>query len=264
MNDANRLNLELKQLVGSEVLRPQGTLAGHAAGLPFERLVHQKLLECFPNRVFRHYEFLNRVLDESAHQELPGRLLALGPPSLQKLLSRGKEQMKSWSPQTLFEEKQNDTAESIIQERPAYDPTKDHLLLLDVKTYNEAKAGQPPNIISAGKVAETMLLALSEGSVRFDIIYVGVSWIEVNGKLKATNVYPISLFKMKPQVYINWAAAEQIQFHPHSALQNYAGSREEWAAEFLSHFTDSLQKRIDKQVTRVSKFRSSTGSQSGH
>lgn len=238
--------------------RPEGTLAGHAAGLPFERLVHQKLMDLFPNRVFRHYEFLNRVLARSADEALPERLLALGPPSLQNLLRRGKSQMKGWSLQNLFEEKQNDTAESIIQEGDAYDSTKNHLILLDVKTYNKAKAGQPPNIISAGKVAETMLLALSEGAVRFDIIYVGVSWVEVHGNLRASSVHPISLFKMNPKVYINWAAAEQIQFHPHSALQNYEGSREEWGVEFLQHFTESLEKRIEKQVARVSRFRLST------
>ena len=52
-------------LVGKSVLRSSGTLAGHAAGIPFEDLVHEHLAGYFKGRVFRQYEFLNKVIESN-------------------------------------------------------------------------------------------------------------------------------------------------------------------------------------------------------
>lgn len=255
MNDLQILESGLQGLNGHSVPKPAGTLAGHAAGLPFEKLVHEKLLNIFPSRSFRHYEFLNSVLKSLDKNDVEERFQAFGPDSLQGLLCRGKSTMAAWSPSNLFEEKQNDTAESIVCQDPSFDSSKSRLLLVDVKTYNSARHGQPPNIISAGKLSEALASALEEGQVRFDIAYVGVSWVIEEETLKASDITVVSLFKMDPQLYINWAAAEQIQFHPHLATQNYVGSREEWAREFLKHFVSSLERRIGTQVNRLAKFK---------
>jgi len=128
-------------------------------------------------------------------------------------------------------------------------------LLVDVKTYNASKHGQPPNIISAGKLSEALASALEEGELRFDIVYAGVSWTVEGQTLRANEISIVSLFKMDPKLYINWAAAEQVQFHPHLAKQDFSGSREQWAKEFLEHFVDSLERRIGKQVSRLERFR---------
>jgi type II restriction enzyme len=241
--------------VGQSVPKPAGTLAGHAAGLPFEKLVHERLVSIFSSRATRHFEFLNEVLNRHAKDTVADRIMAFGPKSLQSLLCRGKEQMADWTASRQFEEKQNDTAESIICSDEIFDANLSHLLLVDVKTYNSSKKGQAPNIISAGKLSEALASALEEGTVRFDVVYVGVSWTVEGQTLLGNEISVVSLFKMDPKLYINWAAAEQIQFHPHLAKQDYKGTREEWAKQFLEHFVSSLDKRIGKQVSRLERFR---------
>ncbi len=255
MDDFSALKEDLNALVGSTVPKPAGTLAGHAAGLPFENLVHKRLVAKFRGRAMRHFEFLNDVLGRHEDENLTLRLAAFGPKSLQGLLCRGKEKMAAWKSSAPFEEKQNDTAESIICSDSVFDSTSSHLLLLDVKTFNTSKHGQPPNIISAGKLSEALASALEEGELRFDIVYVGVSWAVEGSTLKANEISVISLFKMDPKLYINWAAAEQVQFHPHLAQQDFSGSREQWAREFLEHFVRSLDRRIGKQESRLARFR---------
>jgi type II restriction enzyme len=254
MNDLETLVSGLVKLVGATVPKPTGTLAGHAAGLPFETLVHKELIDLFPSRCWRHFEFLNRVLLDLDSAALEERYKAFGPKSLKGLLCRGKDQMKGWSKSNQFEEKQNDTAESIISSDTTFNPNQSRLLLLDVKTHNSAKQGQPPNIMSAGKLAEALASAMEEGVVRFDVVYVGVSWTIEGKTLRANNVSVVSLFTMDPRLYINWAAAEQIQFHPHLAEQSFKGSREEWAKQYISHFSVSLAARIKKQEIRLAKF----------
>jgi type II restriction enzyme len=258
MDDYSRLTKDLKTLVGTSVPKPSGTLAGHAAGLPFEKLVHERLVTTFAGRALRHFEFLNDVLSRHENDSVAQRLEAFGPVSLQGLLCRGRTQMAQWTPSKLFDEKQNDTAETIISSDLVFDPNSSHLLLLDVKTYNAAKNGQPPNIISAGKLSEALASALEDGQLRFDIVYVGVSWTVEGETLRGNEISVVSLFKMDPKLYVNWAAAEQIQFHPHLAKQEFTGSREQWANEFLEHFVESLDRRIGKQAARLERFRTIT------
>lgn len=259
MDDYSKLIKNLQVLVGSTVPKPSGTLAGHAAGLPFEKLVHERLVTTFQGRALRHFEFLNDVLSRHQKEDVAQRLEAHGPNSLQGLLCRGKAGVAAWTPSKPFEEKQNDTAETIISSDPIFDPNSSHLLLLDVKTYNAAKKGQPPNIISAGKLSEALASALEEGRVRFDIVYVGVSWTVEDQTLRGNEISVVSLFKMDPKLYVNWAAAEQIQFHPHLARQEFKGPREQWAKEFLEHFVESLERRIGKQALRLERFKKITG-----
>ncbi len=247
----------VSNLVGVKVQRPSRTLAGHAAGLPFEDLVHEKLEKTFGNKVKRHYEFLNFILGNLKTDDADLRIKAFGPESLQSLICRGKKPMQNWSSENLFSEKQNDTAESVIVEDSRFIPESSSLTLIDVKTYNASKKGQPPNIISAGKLAKALALALEEGTVRFDFVYIGVMWMEQNNKLVADNVSVISLFKIPPsEIYINWAAAEQIQFHPHTIGQSFKGTKEEWARGFLIQFVASLEKRLSKQTLRLKHYKS--------
>ena len=47
-----------------------------------------------------------------------------------------------------------------------------------------------------------------------DIDYIEIDWSEENNKLKCVNAHHGNLFMANPQhLYINWAAAMQIQFH---------------------------------------------------
>ena len=243
------------QLVGQTVPRPKGTLSGHAAGLPFEEVVHRQLSSTFGGRVFRHYEVLNEVLIRNPDATSADRRRELfGAPALQYLICRGHQAMAGWRPDSLFVEKQNDTAESILftDSSMRFDQ---EITFLDVKTHNEHKKGQPPNIISANKLAEAFELCLRNDDFNFDFTYIGVGWEVLETHLRCTRSQVVSLFKMDPRLYINWAAATQVQFHPLEADQSFAGGRRDWAIEFLVGFCESLQKRVDKESGKIERYR---------
>ena len=63
------LKLTAHCIKGIAVPRPSGQLSGHAGGLPFEAVVHDKLEHQFPRRAFRHYEALNQALSVDSAKE---------------------------------------------------------------------------------------------------------------------------------------------------------------------------------------------------
>ena len=252
----NKISAAVQPLVGRKVPKPSGSLSGHNAGLPFEREVHAALAREFPARCFRHFEALNVVLERHPEaRSLEDRLELFGPPSLRSLVARGSAPTKRWTPQSPFEEKQDDTAETIIFSNADCDFWNGEVTLIDVKTQAAAKKGQPPNIMSAGKLATALADALREGEVKFDIVYVGILWETAGDTLEAVDVCAKSLFKMAGDPYINWVAAQQIQFHPFAIDQDFTGSKEVWAKAFLRGFVSSLGKRIAKEQERLAEFR---------
>jgi type II restriction enzyme len=157
------------------------------------------------------------------------------------LINRGKDATKEWTPTHQFQEKQDDTADIIVVKNGFFN-------IIDVKTFNKALAGQPPNIISASKLANMCAIMLD--TQRFDahdITYVGVTWVESGDSLTCTDVAIRSLFKAPPEtLYINWAAALQIQFHVEKLPQNYSGSVRDWCVGYLRSFVDSARRRAAK------------------
>lgn len=264
MIDSLTHNLErsLSGLVGQSVLRPTGTLAGHAAGLPFERLVDAILRREMPGRTYRHYELLNEIFKRNPTQtSLEQRYSLLGPPSLQYLLRRGKSATERWSESEQFEEKQNDTAEIVLLPTRELAIEVDHVrrvCLIDVKTQDAEKKAQAPNIISAEKLANSCKLALeSEAFLPFDIIYVGVKWKASKSELRCSEVRVISLTKIDPaDLYINWAAALQIQFHPFEIATTYKDDGLSWARDYLRNFCSQLEKRIGSETEKLKSFKS--------
>lgn len=252
----------VRGLIGKSVTRSSGTLAGHAAGVPFEDLVHKYLVEQFGSRVHRHYEFLNVILEQNPTSVTADERSDLfGPRSLQFLLQRGVKSMAEWSKDRKFEVKQNDTAESIILPWDVLEvkPTAAKpLILVDVKTQNTAKKAQPPNIISAEKVANACRICLEdkESFLPFDFIYVGVKWTADGERLVCDDVCVKSLTSVPPgNLYINWAAAQQIQFHPFEVNQSYKKPGADWANEYIAVFCDQLEKRISTENKKLKKFR---------
>ena len=59
------------------------------------------------------------------------------------------------------------------------------------------------------------------------------------------------LFKITPEkIYINWAAALQIQFDVSTIDQNYTKSKKDWASDYLKTYIKSIQNRkkiLDKK-----------------
>lgn len=252
----------VKGLVRKSVPRSSETLAGHAAGVPFEDLVHECLESFFEDRVFRHFDFLNKILEENPKVVTPDeRSNLFGPRSLQFLLQRGVKAMEVWSEDNQFKVKQNDTAESVIlpskilQVKPT---AQTPLILVDVKTQDSEKRAQPPNIISAEKVANACRICLEDGEsfLPFDFVYVAIKWKATTKQLVCEEVVVKSLIRIPPgDLYINWAAAQQIQFHPFDVDQSFKKSGIDWAKEYISVFCDQLEGRIVKEKNKLLEFK---------
>lgn len=228
-------------LIGTKVDKPSsGTLSGHAAGEPFDKHVEALLKSQNPNIVYRQYEYLNKLyLANPAITSCEGRYDLLSHKALQHLLNRGKDATKKWAKDNLFEEKQDDTADILIVEDTFYQ-------IIDVKTRNLGKKAQQPNIISALKLAEMCKLMIENNDYNgFNFTYVGIDWSEKGAKLECEHAYVRELFKAPPaDLYINWAAALQIQFHVEDLNQQFTGSTEEWAKAYLSNFVQKAKARI--------------------
>ena len=229
-----------------EVDRPTkstvGTLSGHAAGEPFEKCVYHILKRKYPKCIFKQYEYLNDIfLKHPKYITVEQRYALFDSPIALFLLSRGEKATKMWSTQNIFEEKQNDTADIVFYQHGFYD-------IIDVKTRNMSKNAMPPNIISAYKLAK--LCANMIDNVEYDSInidYIEVDWVENKDKLMCVNIHHAALFKAHPEeLYINWAAAMQIQFHVCDLDQSWSGNKEQWAKHYLKVFVDSAERRSQK------------------
>ena len=234
------------EMKGQKVDRPNkassGTLSGHAAGEPFEKCVYQKLKAMYPQNIFKQYEYLNDIyLKNPKHITVEQRYALLESPTALFLLSRGGKATKEWSPQNIFEERQNDTADILYYNNGFYN-------IIDVKTRNRSKTAMPPNIISAYKLAKMCALMIdNEEYYNINIDYIEVDWVEEDENLKSINAYHGDLFKANPEMlYINWAAAMQVQFHVCDLDQSWTLSREQWARRYLEVFVKSAEARCQK------------------
>lgn len=258
-----KLKALMTEVVGKSVPSPPGQLAGHAGGLPFETLVHELLEKEFDGRAYRHYEALNKSLEMEYKKTGNDSIkpdFQFGNPDINFLVSRGKSAIEGWRVDNQFVEKQNDTAESIIFSGNDEFFESELVTLVDVKTQNIAKTSQPPNIISAKKIAqlsETVLRGRFEPS--FEILYCGIKFMQVESPvtkvLTAADANAISLTRINPEsLYINWAAATQIQFHPFEVDQSFRGSTRQWLESYLGVYCKQLDRRVQKQLDEVKKY----------
>lgn len=234
-------------LLNTTVPKPvSGTLSGHAAGDPFDKHVFKFIKEKYSSEAFRQYEYLNKLyLDNPNVLSDIHRLSLLKPPAVAFLLNRGLQTTREWTFDSQFEEKQNDTADILV--------VKDNFFnIIDVKTFCIAKNGQPPNIISAYKLAKMCALMIKDNDFSsHDITYIGIVWKLVDDKLICTDVSIKELFKTDPaHLYINWAAAMQVQFHVSSLDQSYIGSVQQWCRDYLSTFVKQAHNRADTMIKK--------------
>jgi type II restriction enzyme len=245
--DYNKL---LKTLVNTKIPKPQsGTLSGHAAGEPFDKHVYSILKTMYKKNIYRQFEFLNDLyLRNPKHLTYEQRMTLLDSPTALFLLSRGKDAVTKWEVENQFEEKQNDTADIIYVDKNKYE-------LIDVKTRNISKTAMPPNIISAYKLAK--LCALMIDNKEYDTI--GINYIEVDWELKGNylvckNAHYADLFRENPsRLYINWAAALQLQFHVASLTQSFNKNKNVWCHEYIKTFVIQAKARAQKMLEKYVK-----------
>lgn len=236
-----------KNLKGTSVPKPlSGTLSGHAAGEPFDKHVYAEIKKQFPKNTFRQYEYLNDLFSKNPNViGFQARQALFNSPTVLFLLSRGKNATDKWSIENPFDEKQNDTADILVVKDGFYE-------IIDIKTRNISKSAQPPNIISAFKLAQVCAKMIENKEFNdFTINYFEIDWLLDNDKLVCYDTHFACLFKAQPgNLYINWAAAMQIQFHVSDLDQSFSGSMESWAKSYLKHFVAQAKKRAEDMITK--------------
>jgi type II restriction enzyme len=243
-------NALAENIKGASIPKPlSGTLSGHAVGEPFDKLVYSEIKKQFPQNTFRQYEYLNDLF--SKNPEVIGfeaRQNLFNSPTVLFLFSRGKNATDKWSVENPFDEKQNDTADIVVVNDDFYE-------IIDIKTRNISKSAQPPNIISAFKLAQVCAKLLDNTEFdNFTINYFEIDWALDNDKLVCIDAHHASLFKTQPrELYINWAAAMQIQFHVQDLDQSFKETMEYWAKSYLKHFVTQARKRANDMIIKFVK-----------
>ncbi|HEY0261419.1 MAG TPA: HincII family type II restriction endonuclease [Chitinophagales bacterium] len=245
------MNVNYKELIkkvkGTSVPKPvSGTLSGHAAGEPFDKHVYNEIKKQLPQNTFRQYEYLNDLYTQNSDViGYEAREKLFKSPSVHFLLARGKDVTNKWATDNLFDEKQNDTADILVVKDGFYE-------IIDIKTRNLSKTAQSPNIISAYKLAQVCAKMLDNKEFdNFTINYFEIDWELDKNKLVCKDAHFACLFKSNPAtLYINWAAAMQIQFHVCDLDQEFKGNMQEWAKSYLKHFVNQAKKRADDMITK--------------
>lgn len=212
--------------------------------MPTEALVYDTLQAQYHGRVFKQCDCLKDLyLRYPRTIDVQSKELLFDTPTVLFLLMRSENAIRRYDCANPLEDKPSDTADIIFH-------ADGYFQLIDVKTRNMAKAAQPPNIISAYKVAQmcARMIDNADGGA-FDIIYVEADWTEqrAEGTLRCERAHVAELFKARPDtLYINWAAALQLQFHVADLDQSFRGSKEEWARQYLRCFVRSARLRCKK------------------
>ena len=250
----NDLTFLKASLVNKSIPKPSsGTLSGHAAGEPFDKFVEKALAFKFPNNIKRQYSYLNELfLNNPLVTSLEGRANLIESSVARFLLMRGKDAVTKWNENNLFEEKQNDTADILYVE----DSQK--FTIIDVKTTNLGKDAQAPNIISSEKLAKACKFMIDKDDYdSISIIYIGIDW-ELNAEktqLVCKDVFIKDLFKSDPtKIYINWAAALQIQFKVQQLEQNFQGTRADWCKAYIKKYATSFKEHTYKKLEQLKDF----------
>ena len=237
----------IKKIKNTSIPKPlSGTLSGHAAGEPFDKHVYKEIKKQFPKHTFRQYEYLNDLY--SKNPDIIGfeaRHALFNSPTVMFLLSRGKNATDKWSADSPFAEKQNDTADILVVKDNFYE-------IIDIKTRNISKSAQPPNIISAYKLAQVCAKMIDNNEFdNFSINYFEIDWKLENDLLICKDAHFVSLFKSEPSnLYINWAAAMQIQFHVCDLDQTFKENLENWTKAYLKHFVTQAKKRANDMIKK--------------
>ena len=88
----------------------------------------------------------------------------------------------------------------------------------------------------------------------FTINYFEVDWELEKDKLICKDAHFVNLFKCSPDnLYINWAAAMQLQFQVCDLDQEFISNMEDWAKAYLKHFVTQAKKRSNDMITKFVK-----------
>lgn len=209
-----------------------------------ESFVFSEIQQQFPKKTFIQREYLYFLFtNKESNKVRDAKESLLNKPTVHFCLNAKVEDSEN-----PFDEKQDDTADILVVKDGFYE-------VIDIKTRNLSKTAQAPNIISSFKLAQ--LCAIMVDNKEFDdlsINYFEVDWILEKEKLVCKDAHFVSLFKSVPEnLYINWAAAMQIQFHVCNLDQEFNGTIEEWCKSYLKHFVAQVYRRSNYMIAKYAK-----------
>lgn len=247
-----QLNKNLAPLVGFEFELPHQGAAGHSIGSYMENIVEHHLKDFYP--VTKSHTFLNNLVSANAGSLQKPNFSLLPDKASQFLFGPTTNILSKWNSENLFQEKQDATADLIFSQKD--DEGNDFIIAYDIKSSQDKNTKiRPQNIISAAKLYNMSEEILNANKTpKFSLYYLGVLWgldqkNPSNGVIK--NIRVINLFKIPPTaLYINWTAANQVQFSTEDVPQSYNKPVLEWAREYQDFYLSNEEQRLEKLLEK--------------
>lgn len=238
------LNLKLNQ-----------EISGHRIATPLEEEVYDALSKAYPGLTFKQHEAVNKYLSQAAAQGRVSNGFVFGNEAVDYLVNPRKKALSSW-PEEIVPGRQSDTADIVLfSDSSLFDGSS--VFLIDVKSHDLGKNSQPPNIMPARKLAKLAEICLSRNiDPNFSMYYVDLGYRKKDAGVVVEDVCMVDMMKIPPldydgkgkPMYINWAAALQVQFRPSEVSQDFELSQKEWLAVFMKNYTSQKRDRIYKEV----------------
>lgn len=236
-------------------LKPNQETSGHRIAIPLEEEVYDALSKTYPGLAFKQHEALNDYLSETVVQGRVPDGFVFGNEAVDSLVNPGKKALSNW-PEELVPGKQSDTADIVLfSDSALFDGSS--VFLIDVKSHDLGKSDQPPNIMSARKLAKVAEICLSKNiDPNFSLYYIDLGYRKKDTGVVVEDVRMVDMMKIPPldyngkgkPLYINWSAAIQVQFRLSEVSQDFELSQKDWLAIFMKNYTSQKRDRIYKEV----------------
>ena len=236
-------------------LKPNQETSGHRIATPLEEEAYDALSKTYPGLAFKQHEAVNKYLSETVVQGRVPDGFVFGNEAVDSLVNPGKKALSNW-PKELVPGKQSDTADIVLfSDSALFDGSS--VFLIDVKSHDLGKSDQPPNIMSARKLAKVAEICLSKNiDPNFSLYYIDLGYRKKDAGVVVEDVRMVDMMKIPPldyngkgkPLYINWSAAIQVQFRPSEVSQDFQLSQKDWLAIFMKNYTSQKRDRIYKEV----------------
>lgn len=229
--------------------------SGHRIATPLEEEVYDALSKTYPGLAFKQHEAVNEYLSQAVTRDKVSDDFIFGNEAIDYLVNPGNKALSHW-PEELVPGKQSDTADIVLfSDSSLFDGSA--AFLIDVKSHDLGKSDQPPNIMSARKLAKVAEICLSKNiDPNFSLYYIDLGYRKKDAGVVVEDVRMVDMMKIPPldyngkgkPLYINWSAAIQVQFRPSEVSQDFELSQKDWLAIFMKNYTSQKRDRIYKEV----------------
>lgn len=221
-------------------LKPNRETSGHAIATPLEEEVYDALSKTYPGLAFKQHEAVNEYLSQAVTRDKISDDFIFGNEAVDSLVNPGKKALSHW-PEKIVPGRQSDTADIVLfSDSALFDGSS--VFLIDVKSHDFGKNSQPPNIMSARKLAKVAEICLSKNiDPNFSLYYIDLGYRKKDAGVVVEDVRMVDMMKIPPldyngkgkPLYINWSAAIQVQFRPSEVSQDFQLSQKDWLAVFM-------------------------------